>query len=342
MTYEEVMAAAKGQMGPFCKACPVCNGVACKNTMPGPGSKGSGTGFKKNYDKWQEISINLDTICENKPISTELELFGETYKYPFFAAPIGAMTWHYGEKYKDKEYNDLLVDACAKAGILAWAGDGVYRSMMSNSCAAMKKANGFGVPTIKPWDFENVRVRIEEAKEAGVKFIAMDIDAAGLPFLKNAEPPAGRKTVEELQEIIAYAEIPFVLKGIMTVQGAQKALKAGAAGIVVSNHGGRVLDGCPATATVLSEIAEVVGDEMKILVDGGIRTGGDILKALALGADGVLIGRPFVNAVYGGATEGVQAYVNHIGEELSDAMMMCGVHTLDEITKECIRVPKNF
>lgn len=98
----------------------------------------------------------------------------------------------------------------------------------------------------------------------------MDIDAAGLPFLKNLTPPAGSKNVEELAEIIRAAGVPFIVKGVMTVKGAQKAKKAGAAAIVVSNHGGRVLDQCPATAEVLPEITDAVGGSMKILVDGGI------------------------------------------------------------------------
>ena len=87
----------------------------------------------------------------------------------------------------------------------------------------------------------------------------------------------------ELREIIEYIKVPFILKGVMTVKGAQKALEAGAAGIVVSNHGGRVQDGVPATAQVLPAIADAVKGQMTILVDGGIRTGVDVCKALALG-----------------------------------------------------------
>ena len=87
----------------------------------------------------------------------------------------------------------------------------------------------------------------------------MDIDAAGLPFLKNMEPPAGSKTVEELRQIAKMAGTPFIVKGVMTVKGALKAKEAGASAIVVSNHGGRVLDQCPATAEVLEEIALAVG-----------------------------------------------------------------------------------
>ena len=142
--------------------------------------------------------------------------------------------------------------------------------------------------------------------------------------------------MEELLEIAEAAGRPFILKGIMTVRGAQKALEAGAAGIVVSNHGGRVLDQCPATAEVLADIADAVGDKMTILVDGGIRTGMDVFKALALGADGVLIGRPFVTMVYGGGAEGVQVYVDKLKAELADTMAMCGAHSLADINRSML------
>ncbi|HBF66415.1 MAG TPA: alpha-hydroxy-acid oxidizing enzyme, partial [Clostridium sp.] len=107
--------------------------------------------------------------------------------------------------------------------------------------------------------------------------------------------------------------------------------------IVVSNHGGRVLDGCAATADVLEEIVAAVGDSVKIFVDGGIRTGGDIFKALALGADGIIIARPFVSAVFGGGAEGVAGYINKIGEELRDTMAMCGATSISEITRDMVR-----
>ena len=140
----------------------------------------------------------------------------------------------------------------------------------------------------------------------------------------------------ELREVSQAAGKPFILKGIMTVSGAKKALEAGASGIVVSNHGGRVLDQCPATAEVLPAIADAVGGRMSILVDGGIRTGMDVFKALALGAAAVLLGRPFVNMVYGGGAEGVQVYVDKLRSELADTMAMCGAHRLSDITRSMI------
>src|SRR5699024_10858706 len=126
------------------------------------------------------------------------------------------------------------------------------------------------------------------------------------------------------------------LKGIMTVRGAEKALEAGAAGIVVSNHGGRVLDGVPATAQVLPEIARAVKGRLTVLVDGGIRTGVDVLRALALGADGCRLLRPYVPAVYGGGAEAVKRLTEKLRGELADAMAMCGVHSLDEIGPELL------
>lgn len=236
-----------------------------------------------------------------------MELFGKTFKYPFFAGPVGAVNLHYSDTYTDMTYNDVLVRACAENGIAAFTGDGTNPDVMTMATKAIGAAGGCGVPTIKPWNIDTVKAKMEQAKASGCFAVAMDVDAAGLPFLKNMTPPAGSKSVAELAEIVKLAERPFIVKGVMTVKGALKAKEAGAAAIVVSNHGGRVLDQCPATAEVLPEIAEALkGSGVKILVDGGIRTGVDVFKALALGADAVLICRPFVTAVYGGGEEGVK------------------------------------
>ena len=337
MTYKELLDSARTCIGAYCKACTVCNGVVCKNTIPGPGAKGVGDTAIRNYQKWQDLRVNMDTLCENKPVNTTLELFGQTFKYPFFAAPVGAVNMHYSDKYTDTTYNDILVSACKENGIAAFTGDGVDPKVMAGATAAIAKAGGCGVPTIKPWNLDTIQEKLALVKKANAFAVAMDIDAAGLPFLKNMTPPAGSKSIEELRRIAELAGIPFIVKGVMTIKSAMKAKDAGAAAIVVSNHGGRVLDQCPATAEVLPEIAAAVGSDLKILVDGGIRSGTDIFKALALGADGVLICRPFVTAVYGGEAEGVKLYIEKLGEELKDTMAMCGAFSLKEITKDMVR-----
>jgi isopentenyl diphosphate isomerase/L-lactate dehydrogenase-like FMN-dependent dehydrogenase len=290
----------------------------------------------RNYDKWKEIRVQMDTLCENRPVDTHCRLFGREFAYPFFAGPVGAVKLHYGSQYSDAEYNEILVPSCEQMGIAAFTGDGTDPLVMKAAADAIQKANGAGVPTVKPWNLKTIREKLKLVRESGAFAVAMDVDAAGLPFLKNMDPPAGSKTVEELSQIIKEAGIPFIVKGIMTVKGAVKAREAGAAAIVVSNHGGRVLDQCPSTAEVLPAIVKEMAGSVTVLVDGGIRSGTDIFKALALGADGVLICRPFVTAVYGGGTEGVKELVTRLGGELKDTMAMCGAHSLEEIRADMV------
>lgn len=336
MTYQEVLQAARTCSGPYCKACPVCNGRACGSTMPGPGAKGSGTVAIRNYEAWQKVYLNMDTICENGPADTACSFFGQSYDLPVFAGPVGAVRLHYGDKFSDMEYNEILVDACARAGIAAFTGDGTDPTVFDAAAKAIGRNGGRGIPTVKPWDRDTLFAKLDAAKASGARVFAMDIDAAGLPFLKGLNPPAGSKTVQELREVIEYAGVPFLIKGIMTVRGAQKALEAGAAGIVVSNHGGRVQDGVPSTAAVLPAIADAVKGQMVVMVDGGIRSGVDVCKALALGADACILARPYVTAVYGGGAEGVRVLTDKLKGELQDTMAMCGVHSLKEISRDMI------
>lgn len=337
MKVEQILQKSRENMNDLCKSCPVCNGRACRNTIPGPGAKGSGTVAIRNYDAWKNIHLVMDTICENTPVSTQTNLFGHTFRLPVFAGPVGAVSMHYGDAYVDQTYNKVLVKACKDAGIMAFTGDGMDDQIMIGATQNIKENDGIGVPTIKPWAKEMVVEKLKLAKEADALAIAMDIDAAGLPFLKGFVPPAGRKNVKELKEIVQEINVPFIVKGILSVKGALKAKEAGASCIVVSNHGGRVLDDTPATADVLEEIVQAVGKDMTILVDGGIRSGQDIFKALALGADGVLVARPFVNMIYGAQEEGVKALVDQLEQELIDTMEMCGASTIQEITRDMIR-----
>ncbi|BCN31895.1 alpha-hydroxy-acid oxidizing protein [Anaeromicropila herbilytica] len=339
MIYSEILEIARTCIGDYCKACHECNGKVCKNQIPGPGAKGIGDVAIRNYDKWKEIRIHMDTLVENKAVDTSVQLFEQRFKYPIFAGPVGAVNLHYGDKYDDMSYNNILVSSCVKHGILAFTGDGTNPEVMKAATEAIRKENGLGIPTIKPWNYDTILEKLKYVKESNAIAVAMDIDAAGLPFLKNMTPPAGSKSVNELKQIIEACDKPFIVKGIMTVQGALKAKQAGASAIIVSNHGGRVLDQCLSTAEVLKEIVDTVGHDMKIFVDGGIRSGVDVFKALAMGADGILIARPFVTALYGGEDQGIQLYIDKIGNELEETMAMCGAHSLDEITRDMISIP---
>ena len=139
--------------------------------------------------------------------------------------------------------------------------------------------------------------------------------------------PVSPKALVELEKIIGKVHswgAKFVLKGIMTPDEANLALEVGADAIVVSNHGGRVLDHTPGTAEVLQEVSDPVKGKLDVLVDGGIRTGVDVLKMLALGADAVMIVRPVSVAAMGGLQEGVEKYFGIIKSQLTSAMVLTG------------------
>ena len=150
MDYNEVLAKARTNIGPYCKACPVCNGKACGNSMPGPGSKNPGNGAARNFDAWQKVFVNMDTISSHEAPNTKFTLFGREFDLPVFTAPIGALPMHYSDAYDDFAYNDILIPASVECGSMAFTGDGVDPEVMKRAVAAMNKVGGVGVPTIKP------------------------------------------------------------------------------------------------------------------------------------------------------------------------------------------------
>jgi L-lactate dehydrogenase (cytochrome) len=129
----------------------------------------------------------------------------------------------------------------------------------------------------------------------------------------------------------------FVIKGITSVEDAKIAASIGATGIVISNHGGRQLDHAPTPLEVLPEIVDAVGDRLEVLVDSGFRRGTDIIKALALGAKGVLIGKAYLYGLGAGGEAGVQRVIEILRSELERNMMLMGLQSIDDIKPDCIR-----
>ncbi len=337
MNYREIELKAKETIGPHCKVCPECNGIACKGKIPGPGGKGTGIGFIRNYADLKKIMLKMDTIHGELETDTSRELFGMTFDLPVFAGPVGAVQLHYSSLYDDTTYSEVVLKGCKAAGSIAFTGDGVKDEVFIGTMDATMKLEGHGIPTIKPWSKDEVIAKVRMAEKAMAVAVAMDIDAAGLSILAAQGKPVSPMTVETLKEIIGSTRLPFILKGIMTAEGARKAADAGAYAIIVSNHGGRVLDETPSSISVLKDIVEAVKGQVKIFIDGGFRSGLDVFKAMALGADAVIIARPYVTAAYGGGEEGVAAYTDKIREELANAMLMTGCKTLKDITNDKIQ-----
>lgn len=337
MNLKEVKKAARENLNGTCRVCSICNGKACAGEVPGMGGKGTGSAFMANIEALDAYKLNMKTVHSAKDPDISTVLFGKKMDIPVFAAPVSGTTLNMGGKFTEDEYISWVIGGCLDAGIYPMVGDTAVDAFLVANLEQLKKFDGQGIAIIKPWESnEMIKEKIKMAEEAGAFAVGMDIDGAGLITLRLAGKPVSPKTVEEIGEIASSTKLPFILKGIMTVEEAELAVKAGVDAIVVSNHGGRVLDHTPGSADVLPEIAEAVKGKVTILADGGVRSGGDIIKMIALGADGVLIGRPFVTASFGGGREGVKVYVDYLKDDLKSSMVLTGCNSIAEITSDVI------
>ena len=338
MTYREVIEKARAVMGPNCRVCPVCDGRACRGEVPGVGGLGSGSSFTVCRAYLDSIKLMMDVVYEPSEIDTSLELFSRRFPFPFFMAPLGGMNFNYTDYLTEAEWSRMSVSAMAECGSLAFTPDGAKDEFFDLSIASILACGGAGIPTIKPWGREVLAERIRRAEAAGATAVACDVDSCNHPNMRMQHVPVRVLSPSVMAELVRGTSLPFLAKGVMTVGAALRCADAGCYGIVVSTHGGRVIEDAPAPCSMLPEIRAAVGERMKILVDGGIRSGKDVFKCLALGADAVLIGRPYVVAACGGGKEGIRLYNEKILGELRDVMLMTGCASLKDITPDKIRL----
>jgi 4-hydroxymandelate oxidase len=147
---------------------------------------------------------------------------------------------------------------------------------------------------------------------------------------------AAAPTWRDLEWLQSLTNVPVLAKGIMSVEDAERAAERGLAGIVVSNHGGRTLDTQPATIDALPRIADRLNGRLPLILDGGVRRGTDVLKALALGASAVLVGRPFVYGLAAAGPMGVAHVINILRAELEVAMALTGKPRLADIDRSVL------
>ena len=288
------------------------------------GGLATASSFAANIEALRRHRLVMRLIHEVREPELAITLFGRELAMPVLAAPIGGVSFNMGGGVSEPDYCQAVIKGCLSRGTLGCTGDGVPAFIHESGFAAISEAGGEGIPWIKPWEDAELFEKIEKAQAAGAKIIGMDIDAAGLVTLRKMGRPVGPKTVAQLRQIREAITGTFLLKGVMTVADALLALDAGVDGIVVSNHGGRVLDHAPGAAEVLPAIAKAVAGRMTILADGGVRSGADVLKLLALGAQAVMIGRPIAIAAVGGLQAGVEAYLDTIRLELQQCMVLTG------------------
>lgn len=332
MDLQTIREEARKKLKGYCRVCPVCDGRACSGEVPGMGGVGTGSGFRANIEALAGHRLKMRTLHGAVEPDTGYNLFGLELATPVMAAPMTGTPYNMGGPLTEREFIGAVIDGCREAGSIGFSGDGADPEMYNAGIEAITAAGGRGIPVIKPREQKEIIERVRRAEESGALAVGMDVDGAGLVTMALKGQPVGPKTPAQLREIISSTSLPFIVKGIMTVDEAVMAVEAGAAGIVVSNHGGRVLDGTPGVADVLPEIAYEVRGSTVILADGGVRFGVDVLKLLALGADAVLVGRPLVVGVCGAGVEGVRLILQKMTDELKQAMILTGCPSLGAIT----------
>ncbi len=313
-----------------CGVCKYCDGVWCRGQIPGLGGVGTGEGFTQAYDRYRQIKLLPHYIHEVREADSSIEMFGHRYSMPVFVAPIGGAGVNYDNATSELELQRAFVKGALHAGTMAFTPDPASFEVFPSVTRAILENYGHSVIICKPRiDISDIILRYKLSSEVGVLGIGTDIDGIGLKTFKvSANCP---KSIEELKTLIQSHNLPFVVKGVLSVSDAKKAIAAGATHIIVSSHGGRIGESFPMPIDMLPKIKEVVGDDVQILIDGAIRSGSDVIKALLLGADAVLIGRPVATHAVGGGYRAVTAYLNTIKNQIQSQMLLLGVSNIEEL-----------
>lgn len=275
---------------------------------------------------------------------TSIDFFGTKISMPAVAAPTGGTTYNMGGKLTEKEFVTAICGGCTKAGTLGAVADGIGDPLpvFEERLQTLKSLGYKAIVGLKPRLNKDIIERMKLAEQAGVVALTIDLDSAGRAARATKGQTVEPKTFEQLKELVSASPLPLLFKGIMTPDEAELCVQAGAAGIVVSNHGGRTLADTPGTAAVLPRIADKVNGRCYIMVDGTVARGTDVEKYLALGAQCTLVGRHFVRAAHGGLEDGVALFANKIKSELAVAMVLTGAQRISDINRKMIVIPPEY
>ncbi len=320
-----------------CAACRVCDGARCPSGVPGLGGVGTGESFRANVQALAQVRLNLRTLHHSSCPNTGLDFLGFPLTLPILAAPMAGAAFNLGGAVSEEALVAALLDGAEAVGTLGCTGDGATPEVEEAAWAALAEKPGQVIPFLKPWADAELLPKLDQAARLGVRVLGLDLEGIGFTALTDMGRPVVSRTGPELAALVSAYPFPFILKGIMTPDEARTAVQAGASAIVVSNHGGRVLDHTPGVAEVLPAVAQAVAGRIPVLADGGVRSGADVLKLLALGADAVMVGRPLAVAAVGGGSQAVAAVLARMGAELAQAMRLTGCADLASISPAVLR-----
>ncbi|HEY6270735.1 MAG TPA: alpha-hydroxy acid oxidase [Terriglobales bacterium] len=321
------------------------------------GGAGDEITMRANRDDWRRIRLNPRILVDVSEIDMKTEILGETLEWPVLLAPAAFhRLWH-----RDGERATV---AGANQGGVTMVMSTYATESAETLCRAAKRPLWFQVYTRAERDL--TRQLVERAENAGCKALVITVDTPvvgvrnrearadfrlpasfKLPNVSAGQvrnrpastlslPLNGALTWKDVEWICSIAKVPVLLKGVINPEDALRAVNTGAAGIIVSNHGARNLDTLPSTAAALPRIAEKLQGKLPILVDGGIRRGTDIVKALAMGAKAVLIGRPYLHGLAIAGAAGVARVLEILRYELMAAMALTGRTSIAQIDRSVL------
>lgn len=321
--------------------------------------------LRGNVTAFQRLALRTRVLREMSGASRELELFGQIFESPVLLAPVAFQTLFH----PDGEGATVLAASATRTGMIVSTQAGRTIEDIARDATAPLWFQLY----IQP-DRDFTASLVRRAEQAGYSALVVTVDApvsgirdreqrAGfvlpggvqainLRGMKTTMPHTGRiggtlllgspplesaPTWRDITWLKSITSLPVLIKGVMTPEDVLRAIAEGVDGIVVSNHGGRVLDTQPATIDVIAEIAAAVCGKVPLLLDGGIRRGTDIFKALALGASAVLIGRPYVYGLAVAGAVGVAHVMQMLLAEFEVAMALTGCRDLKEIDATRVR-----
>jgi 4-hydroxymandelate oxidase len=299
-----------------------------KNYSLGEGTSlrtGSETNFvgRFNLQYFERFGFRFRMIGSHEA-STEITLFNRKFKTPILTGALSGMA-----DITDRPLAKVA-SGVKDGGSMMWVGiasSDQLREVLETGVATVR--------IVKPYQEIDMMVKeLKEAEEGGAVAVGTDIDffygakRGDRIFAPKAMAP---KSVEQLKRLVGATKLPFILKGVLSAWDAEKALEIGAGGIVVSNHGGMIIDYAAHPLEVLPEIKEVIGNRIPIFVDSGFRRGSDVMKALALGADAILVGWLLVMGLAASGSQGVTEMIEILTAELRRIMSVTGCRNLSEI-----------
>ena len=325
------------------------------------GGAGEELTLRENVAAWTSWRLRPRVLNDVRAVSTRTEVLGKPVEMPVLVAPVAY------QRMAHPEAEAGMARGAAAAGTVMCLSTLSTTRPAEIAAAAPGGRHWFQLYAFK--DAGVTRALMEEAIEAGFEAILVTADAPpggnrerdrrnrftlpkelGTPSLTAATGGERALTIEQTFALMNHAltwddvadlasecSIPVLIKGLVTPEDAELAVEHGAAGVVVSNHGGRQLDRCLATAEALPEVADALEGRGTLLVDGGIRRGVDVATALALGADGVLVGRPALWALAAAGREGVAAVLDLLRAELELTLGLCGCTTPAELNRSHVR-----